>query len=81
MLAKSKKSQLRAFNKYDWTSDKDWGKHISRILPEPNEHRLRALKGHWYKIFVDRDFDLQSISQNDSRKREEFYLYDGLLEF
>lgn len=51
-------AKLKQFEEYAWSQDQRWHRYLDNIYPMPGPAKLEERKKKFYKLHVDRDFDV-----------------------
>jgi len=51
-------AKFDAYKRYNWNSDAKWQLFLSNLTPVPPIALLEKKRRRWYKLSVDRDFDV-----------------------
>lgn len=51
---------FQKYQKFDFSSNKEWIKYYDDLLPVPNYTQVEKFKRKWYKRNIDPSFDVDS---------------------
>ena len=64
-------SKEKAFEQFNFDEDQGWKSFVERIVPEPEDEKLKKMKRRWYKIYHDIKFDTNYDREKKKKVEEE----------